>query len=61
MPYFVDNTKHWKERAGEARALAAKLTDPMSRRAMEEIADAYERMAARAEARETKSSSEAAN
>jgi hypothetical protein len=61
MPYFVDNTKHWKERAQEARALAATLTDPVSRRAMEEIADAYERMAARAEAREAKSSSEAAN
>jgi hypothetical protein len=51
MPYFVDNTMHWKERAEEARTLAAKLTDPVSKRAMEEIAEAYERMAARSDTR----------
>jgi cytochrome c553 len=47
MPYFLDDTRHWKERAREARAMADRLTDPVAKQAMEEIAAAYERMAAR--------------
>jgi hypothetical protein len=53
MPYFVDDTRHWEARADEARALAKSLTDPASKRVMEEIAAAYERMALHAEERAT--------
>jgi hypothetical protein len=53
IPYFVEDTRHWQVRADEARALAKTLADPASKRAMEEIAAAYERMALRAEERVT--------
>ena len=49
MPYFVNNPHHWRERAEEARTLAESLTDSVARKSMMEVADAYERMAERAE------------
>jgi hypothetical protein len=49
LPFFVNDPKHWRERAEETRVLAEDLTDAVARRQMMEVADAYERMAARAE------------
>jgi hypothetical protein len=37
---------HWQRRAEEARCGADRLADPEVKRAMLEIADAYERLAA---------------
>jgi hypothetical protein len=51
MPLFVDDPRHWQERAAEARRTAAQLPDPEAKRAMEEIARGYGRMAERAAAR----------
>jgi hypothetical protein len=48
MPFFVNDPRHWRERAKEARELAVALTDPDKKQAMLEIAQAYERMAERA-------------
>jgi hypothetical protein len=39
----------WRQRAQEARELAAIMTLPLARREMEHIAAAYERLAKRAE------------
>ena len=47
----IDDPKHWRERADEARAIAAHLMNPQTRLEMLEIAQIYERLAARAEAR----------
>jgi hypothetical protein len=43
---------HWRERAKEALLLADQMSDPASRATMLEIARDYEKLAARAEARE---------
>ena len=51
MPYFINDTRHWTERAEHARKLAAEITDPVEKRRMFEVAAAYERMAQRATAR----------
>jgi hypothetical protein len=48
---LVDNAKHWRERAEEARALARLLHDPAAKRTMEGVAESYERVAQRAEER----------
>lgn len=48
MPFFVNDPKHWQERAEETRALAEMLTDAKARSQMLEIAVAYDRMAERA-------------
>lgn len=45
------NPKHWRARAKEARALAESLRDAQSRRMMLQVADDYEKLAARAERR----------
>jgi hypothetical protein len=39
---------HWHERAEDARKVAAEILDPISRRAMLDIAESYERLARRA-------------
>jgi hypothetical protein len=49
MPYFVNNSQHWRDRAAEARIIAEQLTDAGARENMLAVADAYERMAERAE------------
>jgi hypothetical protein len=42
--------QHWRDRAAEARANAAKITDLDSRRLMLEIAATYDNLAKKAEA-----------
>jgi len=44
------DAQHWRDRAGEARADAARLGDPDARRLMFEIAMTYDRLATKAEA-----------
>jgi hypothetical protein len=38
----IDDPKHWRERAEEARAMAEKINDPASKEAMLRIARDYE-------------------
>jgi hypothetical protein len=47
----INDPKHWRERAEEARTVAEQLTDPDSRRAMLRIAADYEELARCAEIR----------
>jgi hypothetical protein len=47
----INDPKHWLGRAKEARALAEQINDPEARRTMLGIADDYELLAMRAEAR----------
>jgi hypothetical protein len=46
-----NHAKYWRARAQEALALAEQMRDPEARRIMMEIAAGYERLAARAHAR----------
>ena len=48
MPLIHNDPEHWHERAAEARALSEEMPDPESKKAMLEIAEKYERVAARA-------------
>jgi hypothetical protein len=48
MSLLYNDPEHWRERAMEARALAEKMTDAVGRQAMIEIAEKYDRLAARA-------------
>jgi hypothetical protein len=52
MPVIYGTTQHWLERAREAREMAAHMRDPEAKRSMLAIADGYEKVAKRAEARE---------
>jgi hypothetical protein len=51
LAYYDDEPAVWRERAEEARILGEDMGDPFARRTMFGIADAYERMAERAEER----------
>jgi hypothetical protein len=51
MPPDVDLAERWRTLAAEARAAADGMTDPESKRALLNIAEGYERLARRAEAR----------
>jgi hypothetical protein len=42
------NPEHWRKRAEDARVLARLMSDPVGKEAMMEIADRYDRLAARA-------------
>src|SRR5262249_37363140 len=48
---FLNDPRHWRDRAAEARTRADQLDDPQSKSAMLRIADDYELLAERAEAR----------
>jgi len=50
MPQLLTDPAHWRLRALEARRLAQKLKDPEAKAAKHEMADKYERLAARASA-----------
>jgi hypothetical protein len=49
----IHDPEHWRGRAKEARALADKMNDPISKDMMLQIAKDYERLAERAQARTT--------
>jgi DNA mismatch repair ATPase MutS len=47
----INDPKHWRRRAKEARALAEQIADPEAKRTMLKNADDYERLAQRAQER----------
>jgi hypothetical protein len=51
MPTLINNPKHWRDRADEARAIADMMSDTVARSTMFEIAAGYDRLAERAEQR----------
>ena len=51
MPNAFGTPEHWLERAEKARAMADGMEDSEAKRAMLAIAENYERIAKRAEAR----------
>ena len=52
IPIIYGSADHWMARAEEARAMAKNIQDADAKRAMLEIAENYEKIAKRAEARE---------
>ena len=51
MPSDVDVAERWRTLAAEARAAADTLVDPEAKRTLLNIAEGYERLARRAQAR----------
>ena len=51
MPSEFDVGERWRTLAAEARAAADEMTDPDAKRTLLKIAEGYERLARRAEAR----------
>jgi hypothetical protein len=51
MSDLLNNARHWRGRAEEARTLAEEMRDEFSRQQMLAIADGYDRLAKRAEER----------
>jgi hypothetical protein len=49
----INDPKHWRHRAEEARAMAESLTDPEAKQLMLNVAADYEKLAKRAEERST--------
>jgi len=47
----INDPKHWRERAEEARVLAEQITDEKSKKMILRIAEDYEELARRAERR----------
>jgi hypothetical protein len=50
---FPTDAKHWRDRAGKARATAERMTDPEAKRVMLAIAIGYDKLAKRAEERQS--------
>jgi hypothetical protein len=55
VPSNVDNAERWRKLAEEARAVADQLTDPGAKQIMVRIAEGYELLTRRAEARKNTS------
>lgn len=51
MAPSIDDPTQWRQRAEESRRTAAQLHDPVARKTMLEIADAFEQLATLAEAK----------
>jgi hypothetical protein len=47
----INDPKHWRHRAAEARAMAESLSDPEAKQQMLKVAADYEKRAKRAEER----------
>ena len=47
----INDPKHWRYRAEEARAMAESMTNPEAKQMMLDVAADYERLAKRAEER----------
>jgi hypothetical protein len=50
-PRSINDSKHWRDRAAEMRALADGYTDKEAARIMRRLADDYDRLADRADDR----------
>jgi hypothetical protein len=48
MPLLYNDPEHWRKRAEDARSLARLMSDRVGKETMMEIADKYDRLAARA-------------
>jgi hypothetical protein len=48
---MIDDSVHWRQRAEESRRIAGRLDDPVSKKTLLDIADAYEQLATLAEAK----------
>jgi hypothetical protein len=55
VPLLYNDPEHWRKRAEDARALARLMSDWVGKEAMMEIANNYDRLAARAVERLTQS------
>jgi len=53
IPSILDDPKHWRERAEEARRVADAVDDPIAKAAMLRIASDYEQIAEQAQSRPT--------
>ena len=53
-PHILYDTKYWRDRAEQARAMASQMTTPQARTTMLQIAEGYETMARHAEVRRAK-------
>jgi hypothetical protein len=51
---LLDNSKHWRDRAEEARRIAEELSDPNAKTIMHRIAEDYLRLAEHAQRRANK-------
>jgi hypothetical protein len=49
--HHINDSKHWRDRAAEMRALADGMTDSETKAIMRNLADDYEKLAVRAEQR----------
>ena len=54
----INDFKHWRERAKKLRTVAESLPDPHSRTTLLQIAEDYEKLAARAEERSKRGNDE---
>jgi hypothetical protein len=55
MASLLNDPRHWRERAEEARKVVAESDNPLVRRSMMRIVEEYEELAKRAEERVSKS------
>jgi predicted Rossmann-fold nucleotide-binding protein len=50
--HLLNDPKHWRDRAEEARTMAERMMDDYAKEAMMRIADEYDRLADQAEQRQ---------